>query len=96
MHHLKLKNFAKEEGQIWVKFDPRSCLMFPYSANMYIVSVSMLKSSCQIFRFDESKLGISASRVVLLTAKHFCTKQSKILGKNAVDHNNNAAIKDHQ
>ena len=62
---------------------------------MYIVSVSMLKSSCQIFRFDESKLGICVSRV-LLTAKHFCTKQSKILGKNAVDHNNNAAIKDHQ
>ena len=63
---------------------------------MYIVSVTMLKSSCQIFRFDESKLGIWCSSRVLLAAKHFFTKRSEILGKNAVDHNNDAAIKDHQ
>ena len=65
-----------------------------YSFIRYL-GVTMLKSSSQIFRFDESKLGISVSRV-LLTSKHFCTKRSKILGKNAVDYNNNAAIKDHQ
>ena len=59
-------------------------------------SVTMLKSSCQIFRFDESKLGIWCASGVLLTAKHFCTKWSKIFWKNAVDHNNNAAIKEHQ